>query len=88
MLEIIDSNFGACLVVYVVDSRFLPDIGRMKHPDVRMACREKATIFWLVFLMHGIVEFGRLLCPNFDKAWSLNKVNQHTGDNDFWGHPR
>ena len=54
-----------------------------------MAWREKVTIFWLIFLMNGIVifyivEFGRLLCPNFDKAWSLNEVNQHTGDNDFW----
>jgi len=31
------------------------------------------------------VEFGRLLCPNFDKAWSVNEVVQHQGDNDWEG---
>ncbi|CDO75020.1 Glycosyltransferase Family 2 protein [Trametes cinnabarina] len=57
--------------------------------DIQLAWREKVTIFWLIFLFNAIVifyivEFGRLLCPDFDKAWSLNEVNQHTGDNDFW----
>ena len=47
------------------------------------------TIFWLIFLFNAIVIFyivlfGRLLCPDFDKAWSINEVNQHTGDDDFW----
>lgn len=61
----------------------------MKRPDVRLAWREKLAIFWLIILMNGIVifyivEFGRLLCPNFDKAWSIEEVNQHQGDNDFW----
>jgi chitin synthase len=61
----------------------------MKRPDVRLAWREKVTIFWLIFLLNGIVVFyivifGRLLCPNFDKAWSLKEVAQHTGSNDFW----
>ena len=62
-------------------------IRRMKRPDVRMAWREKVTIFWLLMnaiVIFYIVEFGRLLCPNFDKAWSLDEVNQHTGGNDFW----
>jgi chitin synthase len=77
------------LCTFWIPSFCLNHIGRMKRPDVRMAWREKLTIFWLIFLMNGvvifyIVEFGRLLCPNFDKAWSLNEVNQHTGDNDFW----
>jgi len=77
------------LCTFWIPSFCLNHIGRMKRPDVRMAWREKVTIFWLIFLMNGIVifyivEFGRLLCPNFDKAWSLNEVNQHTGDNDFW----
>ncbi|EIW61536.1 chitin synthase [Trametes versicolor FP-101664 SS1] len=67
----------------------LSKIGRMKRPDIQLAWREKVTIFWLIFLFNGIVvfyivEFGRLLCPNFDKAWALNEVNQHTGDDDFW----
>ena len=64
-------------------------IGRMKRPDIRLAWREKVTIFFLIFLMNAvvifyIVEFGRLLCPDFDKAWSLNEVAQHTGNNDYW----
>lgn len=77
------------LCTFWIPSFCLNHIGRMKRPDVRMAWREKVTIFWLIFLMNAIVvfyivEFGRLLCPNFDKAWSLDEVNQHTGDNDFW----
>ncbi|KAH9899128.1 chitin synthase-domain-containing protein [Cubamyces lactineus] len=67
----------------------LSKIGRMKRPNIQLAWREKVTIFWLVFLFNGIVifyiiEFGHLLCPDFNKAWSLNEVNQHTGDDDFW----
>jgi chitin synthase len=61
----------------------------MKRPDIRLAWREKVTIFFLIFLMNAIVifyivEFGRLLCPDFDKAWSLTEVAQHTGKNDYW----
>jgi chitin synthase len=61
----------------------------MKRPDIRLAWREKVTIFWLIFLFNAvvifyIVLFGRLLCPNFNKAWSINEVNQHQGDSDYW----
>jgi chitin synthase len=61
----------------------------MKRPDIRLAWREKVTIFWLIFLFNAvvifyIVEFGRLRCPNSDKAWSINEVNEHTGNTDFW----
>jgi chitin synthase len=67
----------------------LSAIGRMKRPDVRLAWREKVTIFFLIFLMNAIVifyivEFGRLLCPDFDKAWSVTDVSVHTGKNDYW----
>ncbi|KAI0065969.1 glycosyltransferase family 2 protein [Artomyces pyxidatus] len=70
-------------------SFLLSSVGRMKRPDIRLAWREKVTIFWLIFLMNAVVifyvvEFGRLLCPNFDKAWLLNEVAQHTGTNDYW----
>ncbi|KAJ3513631.1 hypothetical protein NLJ89_g2840 [Agrocybe chaxingu] len=70
-------------------SFLLRTVGRMKRPDVRLAWREKVTIFWLIFFFNAIVifyivEFGRLLCPNFDKAWSLNEVNQHQGESDYW----
>ena len=72
-----------------IPSFCLSSIGRMKRPDIRLAWREKVTIFFLIFLMNAIVifyivEFGRLLCPDFDKAWSLNEVAQHTGTNDYW----
>lgn len=51
----------------------------MKRPDVRLAWREKVAICMLIFLLNCtiifyIIEFGRLLCPNFDKAWETNEV--------------
>ncbi|KZS98103.1 glycosyltransferase family 2 protein [Sistotremastrum niveocremeum HHB9708] len=72
-----------------IPSFLLSWIGRMKRPDIRMAWREKVTICMLIFLMCGIVIFyiiffGRLLCPNFDKAWLPTEVAQHQGTNDFW----
>ncbi|EJF62220.1 chitin synthase [Dichomitus squalens LYAD-421 SS1] len=77
------------MTTWWIPSFLLNKLGRMKRPDIQLAWREKVTIFWLMFLFNAvvifyIVEFGRLLCPNFDKAWSLNEVNQHTGDNDYW----
>ncbi|KDR84455.1 hypothetical protein GALMADRAFT_237329 [Galerina marginata CBS 339.88] len=74
---------------WLIPSFMLRIVGRMKRPDVQLAWREKVTIFWLIFLFNAIVifyivEFGRLLCPNFNKAWSLNEVAQHTGDSDYW----
>jgi chitin synthase len=65
----------------------LRKVGRMKRPDVRMAWREKFTIFWLIFLLNAtvvfyIIFFGRLLCPNYDKAWNLKQVATHTGVTD------
>ncbi|KAI0268292.1 glycosyltransferase family 2 protein [Gloeopeniophorella convolvens] len=67
----------------------LSSIGRMKRPDIRLAWREKVTICILIFLMNAIVifyivEFGRLLCPDFNKAWSIHDVGEHTGKNDYW----
>ncbi|KAF9463705.1 glycosyltransferase family 2 protein [Collybia nuda] len=81
----------ACVWIFTwwIPTFLLKALGRMKRPDVRLAWREKLTIFMLIFLLNAIVifyivEFGRLLCPNFDKAWSLNEVGEHQGDNDFW----
>ncbi|EGN94962.1 glycosyltransferase family 2 protein [Serpula lacrymans var. lacrymans S7.3] len=73
----------------LIPSFVLHHVGRMKRPDIRLAWREKVTIFMLIFLMNVlvifyIVEFGRLLCPNFDKVWSTNEVAQHTGNSDYW----
>ncbi|TFK33275.1 glycosyltransferase family 2 protein [Crucibulum laeve] len=72
-----------------IPSPLLRVVGRMKRPDVRLAWREKFTIFWLIFLFNAlvifyIVEFGRLLCPKFDKVWGPNEVAQHQGADDFW----
>ena len=76
-------------LTFWIPSFALRYVGRMKRPDVRMAWREKLVLMLLIFLLNGfvvfyIVEFGRLLCPNFDKAWNQQEVSFHQGDNDFW----
>jgi predicted heme/steroid binding protein len=35
----------------------------------------------IIFYM---VKFGRLLCPNFDKAWTCDQIAQHTGSNNYY----
>ncbi|OLN97374.1 Chitin synthase 6 [Colletotrichum chlorophyti] len=72
-----------------IPSPLLRYIGGMKRPDVRMAWREKLVLVWFIILMNAmivfwIIWFGRLLCPNFDKAWSSSEVAQHTGENDYY----
>lgn len=76
-------------LTFWIPSFALKYVGRMKRPDVRMAWREKVVLCLLIFLLNAtvifyIIEFGRLLCPNFDKAWNEKEVGYHTGDNDFW----
>lgn len=76
-------------LTWFIPSVFLRFIGQMKRPDVRMAWREKVVLVLLIFLLNAIVvfyiiEFGRLLCPNFDKAWNAKEVGYHTGTNDFY----
>ena len=76
-------------VTFWIPSFLLRFVGRMKRPDVRFAWREKLVLMFLIFLLNAIVifyivEFGRLLCPNFDKAWNAKEVSYHQGDNDFW----
>ncbi|KAK7539541.1 chitin synthase 6 [Phyllosticta citribraziliensis] len=72
-----------------IPSFLLKFIGRMKRPDVRMAWREKFTLMIIIFFLNVVVvfyiiEFGKLLCPNFDKAWSTKEVSYHQGKEDFW----
>lgn len=72
-----------------IPSFLLRYVGRMKRPDVRFAWREKIVLIMIIFLLNAIVifyivEFGRLLCPNFDKAWNQKEVSYHQGDTDFW----
>ncbi|KAH0536150.1 hypothetical protein FGG08_006954 [Glutinoglossum americanum] len=76
-------------LTFLIPSFVLRFVGRMKRPDVRMAWREKLVLVFLIFLLNGtvvfyIIEFGRLLCPNYDKAWSQKQVSTHQGDSDFW----
>lgn len=76
-------------LTFWIPSFVLRYIGRMKRPDVRFAWREKLVLMLLIFLLNAtvifyIVEFGKLLCPNMDKAWNAKEVGYHTGDNDFW----
>lgn len=76
-------------LTFWIPSFMLRYIGRMKRPDVRMAWREKLVLMLMIFLLNAtvifyIVEFGRLLCPNFDKAWDSREVGYHVGDSDFW----
>ena len=76
-------------LTFWIPSFVLRYVGRMKRPDVRMAWREKIVLVFLIFLLNAtvvfyIVEFGRLLCPNFDKAWNEKEVNEHQGTNDFY----
>ncbi|RMZ75637.1 hypothetical protein DV738_g5399, partial [Chaetothyriales sp. CBS 135597] len=72
-----------------IPSFLLRFIGRMKRPDVRLAWREKLTLVMIIFLINAIVvfyiiEFGRLLCPNFDKVWNQKELATHQGTNDFY----
>ncbi|OAA68365.1 chitin synthase 6 [Niveomyces insectorum RCEF 264] len=76
-------------MTFWIPSPLLRYVGRMKRPDVRMAWREKVVLCFLIFLMNAIivfwiVAFGRLLCPNYDKAWTQDQVSTHQGADDFW----
>ena len=77
------------MLTFWIPSFILRYVGRMKRPDVRFAWREKVVLVLLIFLLNAtvifyIIEFGRLLCPNFDKAWNEKEVGFHAGDNDWW----
>jgi chitin synthase len=77
------------MLTFWIPSFVLRYIGRMKRPDIRMAWREKLVLVFFIFLINAtiifwIIEFGRLLCPNFDKAWDQTEVSTHQGDADFW----
>ncbi|KAG6288666.1 hypothetical protein E4U46_003104 [Claviceps purpurea] len=76
-------------LTFWIPSPLLRYVGRMRRPDVRMAWREKLVLVLLIFLINAlivfwIIWFGRLLCPNFDKAWNRDEVKTHQGEDDFW----
>ncbi|GAA5863445.1 hypothetical protein JCM1840_007531 [Sporobolomyces johnsonii] len=64
-------------------------LGRMKRPDVRMAWREKLALCMLIAFFCGvvifyIVVFGKLICPNQNKAWNAKELGYHQGTTDYW----
>lgn len=76
-------------LTFWIPSPLLRYVGRMKRPDVRMAWREKLVLCFIILLLNAIIVFwiiffGRLLCPNFDKAWTQEEVNTHQGEDDYW----
>ncbi|KAG8730742.1 hypothetical protein FRC11_005900, partial [Ceratobasidium sp. 423] len=77
------------LCTWWIPSFLLTHVGRMKRPDVRQAWREKVTICMLIFLacafvIFYIIIFGKLLCPQFDKAWNVDELAGHAAENDYW----
>jgi chitin synthase len=73
----------------IIPSSALSGMGGMKRPDVRLAWREKLAICMLIFFLCGVVifyvvVFGKLLCPDFDKAWNTNEVGEHAQSNTFY----
>ncbi|KAM5348467.1 hypothetical protein ACJ41O_008291 [Fusarium nematophilum] len=76
-------------LTFWIPSPLLQYIGRMRRPDVRMAWREKFVLCFLIALINGaivfwIIWFGKLLCPNSDKAWNEKQLSTHLGEKDFW----
>ncbi|KAK6067389.1 Chitin synthase 6 [Seiridium cupressi] len=76
-------------LTFWIPSPLLKYVGRMKRPDVRMAWREKLVLVFLIALANAtiifwIIWFGKLLCPNSDKAWDIDEVGTHTGTTDYW----
>ena len=77
------------LFTFLIPDFVLTYIGRMKRPDVRLAWREKVTIFTLILLANAlvlfyIIVFGVILCPDFNYAWNADEVSQHSTTTDYW----
>lgn len=63
--------------------------GGMKRADIRMAWREKVAICMMIAFACGIVifyiiGFGKVLCPDMDKAWNHTDLSKHQGDDDYY----
>lgn len=76
-------------LTFWIPSFVLRYVGRMKRPDVRLAWREKFVLCFFIFLLNAIIIFyiaffGRIVCPRYDKAYTLKDVSYHQGDNDYW----
>ncbi|KAL6402875.1 Chitin synthase 6 [Ilyonectria robusta] len=76
-------------LTFWIPSPVLSTVGRMRRPDVRMAWREKFVLCFLILVINAlivfwIIGFGKLLCPNSDKAWNVKQLATHQGESDFW----
>lgn len=76
-------------LTFWIPSPLLQSVGRMRRPDVRMAWREKLVLCFLIAVLNGmivfwIIVFGKLLCPNSDKAWNEKELGTHVDEKDFW----
>lgn len=77
------------LFTFWIPSPCLSWIGGMKRPDVQMAWREKVTICGLIFLscatvLFYILAFGKIICPNQNKAWNAQQLSTHAGSDDYY----
>lgn len=76
------------VMTWWIPSFLLRTLGGMQRADVRQAWREKLAIFMMIFILCGIIIFyiiifGRLLCPNSDKAWNTSELGTHAGEDDY-----
>ncbi|BGP29363.1 hypothetical protein JCM10296v2_001102 [Rhodotorula toruloides] len=77
------------MLTFWVPTPCLTYLGRMKRPDVRMAWREKLALCMLIAFFCGIVifyiiVFGKLLCPNYNKAWNTAELGYYSTASQFW----
>jgi len=77
------------LMTWWIPSFMLSKVGKMKRPDVQMAWREKFAICAMIGMLCGIiifyiVVFGRLLCPNMDKAWNTSQLSDHADSSSYY----
>ncbi|WVR03103.1 hypothetical protein IAU60_000093 [Kwoniella sp. DSM 27419] len=71
-----------------IPSFLLTHVGKMKRADIRMAWREKLAIFMMICFSCGlvlfyIIGFGKILCPDSDKAWNTSELATHAGEDDY-----
>ncbi|CAO1634865.1 unnamed protein product [Sympodiomycopsis kandeliae] len=77
------------LFTWWIPGFMLSSCGGMKRPDVQMAWREKVTICGLIFLacatiLFYILVFGKLICPDSNKAWNPTQLSTHAGEDDYY----
>lgn len=72
-----------------IPDKLLASLGGMKRPDVQMAWREKVTICSLIFLscafiLFYILVFGRIICPDANRAWNTGQLGEHAAPTSYY----